>query len=151
IVDRLVNGLWRFRQNLGGPNMQKEDQVDCPSRSDTGRGCRHFVAGVIVFCLAFAILVLGMDRDVNLYDEGLIATGASRIAAGAIPHRDFYTIYGPGQFYILALAFKFFGPSLLIERIWDLVIKSGIVCLVVSIAIRMMRRGIVTMVVVVCI
>ena len=100
----------------------------------------HFIFGVLVVFGALAILTLGMDRSVIPYDEGLIVTGASRVAAGAVPHRDFYTNYGPGQFYVLAFAFKIFGPSLLVERIWDLVIKAAIAWLAGAIALRMMER-----------
>ena len=53
--------------------------------------------------------------------------GATRVADGAIPHRDFYTPYGPAQFYVLAGLFKVFGPSVLVERGWDGVVRAGIV------------------------
>lgn len=111
----------------------------------------HLVFGILVFVYAIVVLALGMNSYVNLYDEGLIVTGASRVAAGAIPHRDFYTNYGPGQFYALALAFKVFSPSILAERIWDLVIKAGIAWLVGAIALQMMARAFAVVVVGACI
>ena len=52
---------------------------------------------------------------------------AMRVAAGQIPHRDFYAIYGPGQFYVLAGLFKLFGQTILIERIVDLIFRSLVV------------------------
>jgi len=64
------------------------------------------------------------------YDEGLTVTGAMRVAAGQIPHRDFYAIYGPAHFYVFALLFKIFGTSLLLERIFYLVIGGLIVATV---------------------
>jgi hypothetical protein len=64
---------------------------------------------------------------VNVYDEGLILTGAFRILNGDIPSRDFYVVYGPGQFYILAGLFKVFGTNVLVARIYDSAIASGIV------------------------
>jgi hypothetical protein len=112
---------------------------------------RHFIFGVLVVFGALAALTLGMDRSVILFDEGIIVTGASRVAAGAIPHRDFYTIYGPAQFYLLAFAFKIFGPSLLVERIWDLVIKAAIAWLAGAIALRMMARTFAIVVTATCI
>lgn len=111
----------------------------------------HFILGVLVVFGALATLTLGMDRSVIPYDEGLIVTGASRVAAGAVPHRDFYTNYGPGQFYVLAFAFKIFGPSLLVERIWDLVIKAAIAWLAGAIALRMMARTFAIVVTAACI
>ena len=43
---------------------------------------------------------------------------------GDIPYRDFYANYGPAQFYALAVLFKVFGPSVVVERLWDLLIRS---------------------------
>ena len=68
-----------------------------------------------------------MGRAVQVYDEALVLVGATRVADGAIPHRDFYTPYGPAQFYVLAGLFKVFGPSVLVERAWDSVVLAGIV------------------------
>lgn len=82
---------------------------------------------IAVFCVAFLFLFLGMDRTCEVYDEGLVLVGAMRVAAGNVIHRDFYANYGPAEFYILAWLFKLFGPSVLVERIFDLSIKAGIV------------------------
>jgi hypothetical protein len=85
------------------------------------------VASCVVFLLSYIILFLGMSRLPNMYDEGLVLTAAMRVAAGQIPHRDFYANYGPAQFYILAGLFKLFGESILVERIYDLAIKALVV------------------------
>src|SRR4029434_508065 len=55
--------------------------------------------------------------------HGKIVVGAERILEGEIPYRDFWTMYAPGQFYLLALMFKIFGTHLLVE-----VIATSIVC-----------------------
>src|ERR1700722_13307170 len=84
-------------------------------------------------CLFLASLVwltLCMNRDSNVYDEGLILEGAVRVLDGAIPHRDFYANYGPGQFYVLAGLYKIFGVSVLVERLLDTVVRGFIVVLV---------------------
>lgn len=80
-----------------------------------------------VFLVSFLSLFLGMDRRCGLYDEGIVLTGAMRVAAGYVPHKDFYANYGPAEFYILAWLFKLFGPSVFVERVFDLFIKAGIV------------------------
>ncbi len=77
--------------------------------------------------------VLSMKRDVNVYDEGVILTGATQVLHGAVPHRDFRSIYGPGQFFILAALFKTFGVSVLVARLWDLAVRSCLVLLVFAI------------------
>jgi|GEM_PF-760195 hypothetical protein len=93
-----------------------------------------------VFCTAFVLGGIEITHEVGVYDEGIILTGAMRVAQGALPHRDFYANYGPGQFFTLAAIFKLFGPSILVERIWDLIVKAGIACLVNVIASSLMGR-----------
>ena len=46
-----------------------------------------------VFAAAFFILFLGMSLYPNVYDESLVLTAAMRVAAGQVPHRDFYAIW----------------------------------------------------------
>jgi hypothetical protein len=55
----------------------------------------------------------------SLFDEGFQVTGAARILNGAVPYRDFWAPYAPGQYYMLAGLFKLFGTSLPVERLWD--------------------------------
>jgi hypothetical protein len=57
-----------------------------------------------------------------------------RVASGQIPHRDFYANYGPAQFYILAGLFHAFGTSILVERLFDLLIKALLITAVYAIA-----------------
>jgi hypothetical protein len=98
-----------------------------------GRQSR-FVPGMVTIAVSFLIsllyLALCMDRNVNVFDEGQILFGASRVMDGDVPYRDFYTIYPPGQIYLLAGLFKVFGTSVLVERIWDTVVRAGCVVLV---------------------
>jgi hypothetical protein len=96
----------------------------------------------VVFALAYLILFWGMSLRPNEYDEGIVLTAAMRVAAGQIPHRDFYAIYGPGQFYILAGFFKLFGQSILVERIVDLFFRALLVASVYIISLRYFRRSI---------
>jgi hypothetical protein len=96
----------------------------------------------LVFLFSYLILFLGMSRHPIVYDEGLILTAAMRVAAGQIPHRDFYTNYGPAQFYLLAGLFKLFGESLLVERLFDLFLKALVVTSVYAIASCYSRRSI---------
>lgn len=83
-----------------------------------------------LFLLMILLLILffsSMNSSVNVYDEGLILTGALRVYWGDFPHRDFYANYGPAQFYILAFLFKLFEPLIFIERAFDLLVKAIIV------------------------
>jgi len=79
------------------------------------------------FFLVLLALALGMDRSLGLYDEGVILTGAMRAAAGDVPHAGFYTNYGPGVFYPIAILFRLFGETVWVERLYDTAIRAGIV------------------------
>ena len=90
---------------------------------------RQFAVSLIIpaiFVVTFLAALASGNRSVNLYDEGVIVTGATRVMAGEIIHRDFYANYGPAQFYVLAALFKLFGPSILVARIWGGLVKAGI-------------------------
>jgi hypothetical protein len=84
----------------------------------------------VLFLIAIIYLLLCMDRQVGIHGEGFVLVDAVRVLNGEIPHRDFYVLYGPGQFYILAALFKCFGTSVLVERAWDSVVRGCSVVLV---------------------
>jgi hypothetical protein len=95
-----------------------------------------------VFLGAYLILLVGMPLGVNIYDEGIVLTASMRVAAGQLPHRDFYAIYGPAQFYILAGLFRLFGESVLVERFLDLFFRALLVGSVYTVASSYLRRSI---------
>jgi hypothetical protein len=82
---------------------------------------------LLVFLLLCAILFLFSSRWVFVYDEGIAATGAMRILAGQVPHRDFYYNYGAGTLYLLAGLFKFFGSSVLVERLTGIFLATLVI------------------------
>lgn len=82
--------------------------------------------GAIIFVVSAIVLLVTMNRSIDPYDEALVLEGASRVALGAVPHRDFYANYGPAQFYAVAALFKAFGSSVLVERAWDTVVRAGL-------------------------
>jgi hypothetical protein len=84
---------------------------------------------VIVFLLACAFLVISMDRAINIFDEGLILSAAMRLLAGQLIHRDFYSVYGPGSYAILAGLFNVFQPSVFVARLFAVCTISGSVTL----------------------
>ena len=65
----------------------------------------------------YFFILFGINQKINLYDEGLMAYGAIRVVNGGVPYADFWTCYGPAQFYVLAFIFKYFGASLIVMRI----------------------------------
>jgi hypothetical protein len=114
------------------------DFVDAPRK--TRRAA--LVRWLLVFLVSFLILFLGMTRRPSVFDEGIVLTATLRVAAGQIPHRDFYALYGPAQFYILAGLFKLFGKFLLVERLFDVFSKALVVTTVYAIASAYCRRSI---------
>lgn len=101
---------------------------------------RRILPVVVIFGVTLLILLLGMDRTLIVYDEGIALTGAMRVMAGKVPYRDFYFIYGPAQPYLLAELFRLFGPSVLVERLLELVTDAALAASVYAITRRYCNR-----------
>ena len=64
---------------------------------------------------AFLVYQLAVSRYLfNLYYEGLRLLGAESVLAGLVPYRDFWTVYAPGDIYLLAALFKVFGSYVIL-------------------------------------
>ena len=50
------------------------------------------------------LLARPIKSPLNYYDEGLVLLNATNILHGDIPYRDFWTLYAPGYYYLLALS-----------------------------------------------
>ena len=87
----------------------------------------------LVFTVSLVLLFLGMSDMPAVFDEGITLTAAMRVAAGQMPHKDFYVNYGPAQFYSLAWLYKLFGESALIGRVFEAIIAALIVAAVFAI------------------
>jgi hypothetical protein len=109
------------------------------------------IEAVFVIVASFLVFALTAPREVGVYDEGLILTGAMSVAAGAVPHRDFYIVYSPGQFYVLAALFDLFGQNVWVERLYDFALKAGIVCFFYLISARLMAYNYVCLVTALCV
>ncbi|MBR6975511.1 MAG: glycosyltransferase family 39 protein, partial [Ottowia sp.] len=90
----------------------------------------------LVFVIAILVQVIAWEPDLNPYDEGIILTGADAIYRGRLPYRDFWTMYAPGQFYLLALLFHIFEPQEYLARCVGIVFRATAVAL----AWHMMQR-----------
>lgn len=101
-----------------------------------------WVERLLVFALAFAFIFLASSRFINLYDEGIILTGASQMQRGLVIHRDFYANYGPAQFWLLSNFFSLFGAEVLIERIYDILIRSALALIAYGILLQYVRKSV---------
>ena len=93
-----------------------------------------------LFFLALLVQLVTIRRTCGPYDEFLSLYGADRVLHGEIPYRDFWTMYGPAQFYILAAFFKLFGVSTMVGRLYDALIRAGLACAAFSLAARLAPR-----------
>ena len=92
-------------------------------RSDGG-GLGWGLLLAALFIAAFVYTYPSTFALLNIYDEGIIVYGATRIMRGELPYRDFWTQYSPGQFYTLAALFTVFGKTILVERLWDVASRA---------------------------
>ena len=90
----------------------------------------------LLFAAALLVQWLAWEPGINIYDEGIILSGADAVYQGKLPYRDFWTMYAPGQFYLTALLFHIFEPQEYLVRCIGLVSKAAIAML----AFAMMRR-----------
>ncbi|GAB5465697.1 MAG: hypothetical protein Kapaf2KO_11330 [Candidatus Kapaibacteriales bacterium] len=81
----------------------------------------HLASAITLVLISSLVLFLSLTSELSLYDEAITLVGAERILAGEHPYLDFWTIYPPAQFYLLAGFFSFIGSSILAERLITLV------------------------------
>lgn len=80
-------------------------------------------AAILVFLLA-AVLALPFVTGIVMLDEGALVHVADRIAAGEVLYRDVATGVAPGAYYLQALLFRIFGRSLLVGRVFMILLFS---------------------------
>lgn len=74
----------------------------------------------IIFLVYFIYSLSRIKYGINVYDEGFILYNAENILNGYIPYKDFWTIYTPGQYYLIALLFKIFGYQLIYIYVYSM-------------------------------
>lgn len=102
----------------------------------------RFALACLCFLAVSLVLFLLSSRYVVVYDEGIALTGAMRVMAGQVPHRDFYYNYGAGTLYFLAGLFRVFGTSVLVERLQGVVTSSLLILSVYWVSRRYCARWI---------
>jgi hypothetical protein len=74
------------------------------------------LAGAVLVAFWGWVLLATFDFPASALDEGTLVAYPSRLLLGDVPHRDFVTLYGPGNIWILGIAFELFGAALEVER-----------------------------------
>ncbi len=94
--------------------------------------------GFAVFAFSFCVQLTGMSRVIVAYDECLELFAAVRVLHGDVPYRDFWTMYGPAQFYVIAGIFKVFGVSVMVARFYNAFAGACVVLLLFVLARKFM-------------
>ena len=110
-----------------------------PFLRSRARGSGPLFLGLLVLLTAAALFALsiGIRRFPDVFDEGYSLYGAERVLNGEVPYRDFWLVYTPAQFYVLAAIFKVFGPSMIAARVYDVLVRFAIVVLMYRIPARL--------------
>jgi hypothetical protein len=99
------------------------------------------VRGKLLACLviaAFAITALwpAFHSPAMPMDEGVLLVYPEMLLKGHVPYRDFESVYGPGNFGILAAAYTIFGTDIVVERAVGLIYRLLILIAVFGVAQR---------------
>jgi hypothetical protein len=103
-----------------------------------------FFITAAVFLVALALYSISWDYSLsNGYlglSGGKYCVGAERVLSGDIPYRDFWTMYAPGLFYLLALLFKIFGPHHLVNVAAGSVVCAAAACALYWLCLKLVER-----------
>jgi len=80
---------------------------------------------LLVFAVGLAIHGSNvLYGSLGLSGEGVACVGAQRVLEGQVPYRDFWTVYAPGSYYLLAGLFAVLGSQILVARVAAAVLVS---------------------------
>jgi len=113
-----------------------------PARPGSVEEAKPRVPWIALVVVGIIAQLAWMDATVGTYDEGLVLVGADRVLRGDLPYRDFWTLYGPGSYYLLAGLFRMFGEFALLERAFDIAAKTTIATLIVALVLQFGRRAV---------
>ncbi len=77
-----------------------------------------------IFSASFLYALPSYNKFWFPFDEGMTLVWAEIIRHGGIPYKDFVTLYGPIQSFMLALLFKILSPNLLVAHLYVLFIHA---------------------------
>lgn len=72
--------------------------------------------------IAVLLFLIGLNTEMNIYDEGIGLVGAERIGMGEKPYTDFWTLYPPLNYYLIAGFSMLFGGSITSPRFLAMII-----------------------------
>jgi hypothetical protein len=84
------------------------------------------VLGLLLIALAIWKRLRFLGMPIGSFDEGVFLTNADLLLRGQAPFRDYYSIYPPGIYLLLAGLWRLFGVSVLTERLLAILLALGI-------------------------
>lgn len=92
----------------------------------------------LVICILFSVtLGLYSFRWFHGLYGGDFVTAAERVLSGQVPYRDFWTMYAPGSFYLLAWLYRIFGTHILVGTVAASVLCAGAACVCYRLAVNL--------------
>jgi hypothetical protein len=106
--------------------------------SPTARRASLAALACALFLTAFWLVVMraAFGAGGSRQDEALMLVCPERIVHGAIPNRDFQTLYGPGNYWMLAAIYSVFGFQVSVERT-----VGALLCLAIILLLFDLTRG----------
>jgi hypothetical protein len=95
----------------------------------------------LIVGLTLLYLTVTLRYHVDHADEGGMVVSAERVLHGELPYRDFWTFYAPGEYYLLAGAFRLGGTTLMTERLLAVALCAGALLLVYLLAAELAGAG----------
>lgn len=92
---------------------------------------------IVIFIISFLYALPAYNKFWFPFDEGITLVSADMINHGAIPYKDFITIYGPTQLYALAFLFRIFGPSTELAHLYVIAMHAIITTVIFYLAFRL--------------
>jgi hypothetical protein len=86
------------------------------------------------FALLAALFAPHSLSGLSIFDEGFIVSGAMLLKDGMLPYRDFFSMYGPGQYYLTAAIFFLLGENLLFVRLLHIALLAALGTAIYSLA-----------------
>ena len=122
-VQQMSGAVWNSRKTL--------------ARETGTRGTGNWIVAALVLVPGLSTLRLPLGGG----DEAALLVYPEKLAQGALIHRDFFSVYGPGTYRLLQLAYSPFGASLTIERLIGVSYHVAIALGVMALASRLGRHA----------
>ncbi|MBC9822490.1 hypothetical protein [Terrabacter sp. MAHUQ-38] len=84
------------------------------------------IDAALVALVATLLALPSFSWPLTSLDESILLVYGEQVGSGLVPHRDFFTVYGPAPFYLLAGAFSTLGSSLETERALGLALHIAV-------------------------